>query len=80
MQISQGARRDARRPQFHAGTDTGVKHPGRQYRYYAGRNFNMQNAAAGTLFAVLRPQAAPVKRMPTIVNFNFLPDMGRMSM
>lgn len=40
----------------------------------------MDNAAATPLLAILRPQTAPVKRVPTIVNFNFLPDMGTMSM
>lgn len=80
MQIPQGARRNARRPEFHACTDTGVKHPSRQYRYDAWCDLDMHNAAANPLLAVLRPQTAPVKRVPTIVNFNFLPDMGRMTM
>jgi hypothetical protein len=80
VQIPQGARRNARRSELHAGADTGVKHPSRQYRYDAWCDLDMDNAAANPLFAVLRPQTAPVKRVPTIVNFNFLPDMGRMSM
>ena len=80
MQIPQGARRNARRPEFHACTDTGVKHPSRQYRYAAWCDLDMHNAAANPLLAVLRPQTAPVKRVPPIVNFNFLPDMGRMTM
>jgi hypothetical protein len=40
----------------------------------------MDNAAANPLLAVLRPQTAPIERVPTIMNFNFLPDMGRMTM
>jgi hypothetical protein len=38
----------------------------------------MDEPAAGTLFAVLHPQPSTVKWVPTIVNINFLPDMGRM--
>jgi hypothetical protein len=80
VQISQSARRNARRSEFHTCADTGVKHPRRQYRYNAWCDFDMDNAAATPLLAILRPQTAPVKRVPTIVSFNFLPDMGRMSM
>jgi hypothetical protein len=79
VQIPQGAHRNARRSEFHACADTGVKHPSRQYRYDAWCDLDMDNAAANPLLAVLRPQTAPVKRVPTIVNFNFLPDMGRMT-
>lgn len=38
----------------------------------------MDNPATRMLFAVLHPQSFTVKRVPTIVNLNFLPDMGRM--
>jgi hypothetical protein len=80
VQIPQGAHRNARRSEFHAGADTGFKHPGRQYRYNAWCDLDMDNAAGNSLLAVLRSQMAPVKRVPTIVNFNFLPDMGRINM
>jgi hypothetical protein len=39
----------------------------------------MDDAAAGALFAVLRSNASAVERMPPVVNFDFLPDMGRMN-
>jgi hypothetical protein len=39
----------------------------------------MDNPAACTLFAALHPQSSTVERVPTIVNINFLPDMGRMN-
>jgi len=38
----------------------------------------MDDPAARTLFAVLYPQSSTVKRVPSIMNINFLPDMGRM--
>jgi hypothetical protein len=38
----------------------------------------MDNPAVRASFDVLHPQSSTVKWVPTIVNFNFLPDMGRM--
>jgi len=77
-QIPESVHRDARCAERHSSADTGVDHPVWQYRYNAGCHFDMDNPAARTLFAVLHPQSATVKRVPTIVNLNFLPDMGRM--
>jgi hypothetical protein len=79
MQIRQGAHRSTRHSEVHARANPGVKHPCWHYRYDACSDFDMDNADTAALLAVLRPQTAPVKRVPTIVNFNFLPDMGRMS-
>lgn len=40
----------------------------------------MDDAAAnGALFAVKGSYTPAVKRMPGVVNFNILPDMGRMT-
>ena len=39
----------------------------------------MHDAAVGTLLAVLYAYATIVKWMPAVMNFNFLPDMGRMT-
>jgi hypothetical protein len=38
----------------------------------------MDDPAISALLGVLHPQSPTVKRVPTIMNFNFLPDMGRM--
>ena len=79
MQIPQGIRRDERRAEDHARADAGVKHPIRKYRYNARLNLDMNDAAAGALLAVMRANSSAVERMPAVVNFNFLPDMGRMT-
>ena len=79
MQITQGVHRDERRTEDHAGADAGVEHPVRTYRYDARLGLNMADTAAGALFAVMRSNSSVVERMPAIVNFNFLPDMGRMA-
>jgi hypothetical protein len=39
----------------------------------------MNNAAGSALLAVMGMYTSAVKRMPGIVNFNFPPDMGRMT-
>ncbi len=79
MQIPKGIRRDERRAEDHTGADAGIEHPIRKYRYNARLNLDMNDAAAGALLAVMRANSSAVERMPTVVNFNFLPDMGRMS-
>jgi hypothetical protein len=38
----------------------------------------MDDPAISALLAVLYPHTPTIERVPTIVNFNFLPDMGRM--
>ncbi|MFL6605725.1 MAG: hypothetical protein ACJ8R9_30975 [Steroidobacteraceae bacterium] len=39
----------------------------------------MHDAAAGPLLTVLGSYTSAVERMPAVVNFNFTPDMGRMT-
>jgi hypothetical protein len=78
MQFPESVHRDARCPEGHSTTDTGVDHPAWQYRYCAGRHLNMDKPAVSALFAVLHPKSSTVKWVPAIVNINFVPDMGRM--
>jgi hypothetical protein len=77
-QIPESVHRDARCAEGHSSARTGVDHPVWQYRYNAGRHLDMNDTAASALFTVLHPQSSAIKRVPTIVNFNFPPDMGRM--
>ena len=79
MQISQGIDRQSRRPEGHARADAGIEHPVRQNRYDTRLDLHVHDPTTRTAFAVVDPNASPVKGMPGIVNFNFTPDMGRMS-
>ena len=79
MQIPQGIYRDQRRAEDHAGADAAVEHPGWKHRYDARLDLDMDDAAAGALLAVMRSNSSTVERMPAVMNFNFLPDMGRMT-
>ena len=40
----------------------------------------MNNLAAGTLLAILPTKTATIQRMPWVMDLDFLPDMGRMTM
>jgi len=79
VQIMQGTQRDSWRPKRHAGADAGIEHPVRKYSYDARFDLNMNNAAGSALLAVMGMYTSAVERMPAIVNFNFPPDMGRMT-
>ena len=78
MQIHESVHGEARCAEGHSRADTGVDHPVWQDRDNAGCHLDMDHPATGTLFAVLHAQSSTVQWVPTIVNLNFLPDMGRM--
>jgi hypothetical protein len=79
LEIAKTIYADTWRPELHARANACFKHPRRQYCDDAGLNFDVHDSAAGTLLAVVSSYAVPVKWMPRIVNYNFLPDMGRMT-
>lgn len=79
MQFSQGRDRHPRRPQLHPGTSGGIEHPCRDDYDVAGRHLDMNNLAAGAPLDVLASNSPPIQRMPAVMNLNFLPDMGRMT-
>lgn len=79
MQVAQGVRRDARHPERHRDANAGVEHPLRKRCYDSRFDLNVDDAAANALLAVVGPDTLAVERMPTVVNFNFPPDMGRMT-
>jgi hypothetical protein len=79
MQVNQCIRRDAWRPDLHHRADPGVEHPLGKYGYDARFDLNVDNASAGALLTVVGSNAPSEKRVPRIVNYNFSPDMGRMT-
>jgi hypothetical protein len=42
-------------------------------------DFDVDYATSAALLDVSNFDAAPIQRMPAIMDFNFLPDMGRMN-
>ncbi len=79
MQVCQRVHRCSRGAQFHACARSGVQHPGGDHDHDAWCDFDVNDFAVGALLAVLAPQASPIQRVPAIEDFNFLPDMGRMT-
>ncbi len=79
MQVMQSNGRDARRPERHCGAYAGIEHPLRKHRYDARFDLNVDDAPAGALLAVVGPNTPAIKGMPRIVDYNFSPDMGRMT-
>lgn len=79
MQIDQRDHCGARRADFHADARDRIQHPCRQRSYHAGRHLDVNKPAAGALLTVVPTDTAPVQRMPTVMDLDFLPDMGRMT-
>jgi hypothetical protein len=80
MQVVQAIRRDSWCPErSHCRANPSVEHPRRKCCYDARFNLNVEDGSAGPLLAVVSSDTLAVKRMPRIVNYNFPPDMGRMT-
>jgi hypothetical protein len=79
VQLRQRLRGCPRRAQLHAGAGRRVKHPGSDHDHDASLNFDVNYLAVGALLAVLAPDAPSIQRVPPVEDFNFLPDMGRLT-
>ncbi|WP_232437892.1 hypothetical protein, partial [Burkholderia ubonensis] len=56
-----------------------IEHPRCHHLDYAKAGVDMHHAVAAAILDVSNLDAATIQRMPTIMDFNFLPDMGRMN-
>jgi len=80
MKVLQAVCRDSWRPDRpHCRADPGIEHPCRKCCDDARFNLNVEDGSAGPLLAIMGSDTVAVKRMPRIVNYNFSPDMGRMT-
>jgi hypothetical protein len=80
MQVMQTICRDSWRPECsHCRAKPGVEHPRRKCCYDARFDLNVEDGSASPLLAIVSSDTLAVKRMPRIVNYNFSPDMGRMT-
>jgi hypothetical protein len=77
MQINRRGDLSARRGDIHAGACGRIQHPGRQNSDHAERR--LTNPATGALLTALLSNTAPIQWMPTVMDLDFLPDMGRMN-
>jgi hypothetical protein len=66
-------------PQSHRGSNAGIQHPGWKGQDDTGFDLDVNHAPTGALLAVVSPDPTTVVWMPAVVDYNFVPDMGRMT-
>ena len=64
--------------QFHSGAGRLIQHPGRHHNNHSRGNLDVSDLVDGAMFGVMATNLAAEQRMPTVLDLNFLPDMGRM--
>ena len=79
VQVCQRVHRRLRSAQLHVSASHCVEHPAGNHDHGAWLNLDVDYFAVGALFAVFAPDATSIQRVPAIEDFNFLPDMGRMT-
>jgi hypothetical protein len=79
MQVDQRRCRHARHPEPHPGAGGRIQHPCRHNDDHAGRDLDVNDITAGPPLGILAPNAVSVECVPAVTNFDFLPDMGRMT-
>lgn len=77
--MPRGIRRETGRPERHYRANPGVEHPLREYGYHTRFDLNVDDASTGALLTVMGSNRPSKKRVPRIVDYNFSPDMGRMT-
>jgi len=79
IEIGQADDVDCRRAKGHRRADRGIKHPGGNDDRYARFGLNDGNLSARAPFGVQLPDLAAMQRVPAVIDFNVLVDMGRMN-
>ena len=79
MQVCERVHGCSRIAQLHVSASHGVEHPPSDHDHDAWSNLDVDYFAVGALLAVFAPDATAVQGMPAIEDFNFSPDMGRMT-
>ena len=79
MQVLEGLSRDLRGTEDHAGAGNRIEHPCWDGDHRSGGGLDMDHLTGPATFAVERANGMTKQRMPTIVDGDSLPDMGRMT-
>jgi hypothetical protein len=79
MQVDQRFRSYLGNAQSHLGADCRIQHPPCHHNNHASRNFHVDDFTTCAPLRVLAPNPAPIKRVPSVMNFYLLPAMGRMT-
>jgi hypothetical protein len=79
QQLSQRRHGHARRAKRHSGAGGRIEHPRGHDDDHAGRHFDVAKLAAAAPLRTLAANVPPIERVPAVTNFDFLPDMSRMT-
>ena len=79
MQIDQRGHTNPRCADLHACADHRIEHPRRDDDHYTGRRLKVGNWTCSALLSAAQLHVTPVQGVPTVVDLDFLPDMGRMT-
>ena len=79
VQIAQGRYIDARLTENQSGTRGSIQHPPGYDSNLTVTRVDMDDPTSAALLNIPDLDAATKQRMPTIMDFNVLPDMGRMN-
>jgi hypothetical protein len=78
VQVDKCTHGNPRRTKLHSGASDRIQHPCRHQRNHTRCRLDVDEATGSPLLAAAQSHAAPIERVPAVVDFNFLPDMGRM--
>jgi hypothetical protein len=79
VQIAQGGNVDARFAENQRGTPRDIQHPSGNDPNLTVARVNMDDPTSAAPLNISNLDATTIQRVPTIVDFDFLPDMGRMN-
>jgi hypothetical protein len=78
VQINQSGESNPRCAQFHAGAGDPIQHPGRHRNNHVRGKLDVSDLTGGATLGVMATNSPAKQRMPTVLDLNFLSDMGRM--
>jgi hypothetical protein len=79
LQLDKRGHVNARRADRHAGANHGIEHPAGDRNHDAGRPLHLKEWASCALLNPTNQNLAAAIWMPSVVDFQFLTDMGRMN-
>ena len=78
IKVGQASNVDCRRAKGHRRANRGIKHPGGDDDRHARFSLNDGNLSSRSPFGIQLPDLAAMQRVPAVMDFNVLVDMGRM--
>ena len=79
MKISETGKVDRRTAERLPGASDRIKHPGGEDDRHARFALNDGDLSSRSPFSIKLPDLAAIQRVPPVMDFYFLPDMGRMN-